>query len=437
MLRIKQIVPESIAQQIGIKSGDNIIAINGNKIHDYLDFLYYITDQNAEIIIKRNTSTIIFDIEKDYQEDVGFEFGEMEIRSCSNKCIFCFVYQNPKGLRRTLYVKDEDYRFSFLYGNYITLTNTGKADLRRIIKQRLSPLYISIHATDVDCRKKLLGIHHDDHIMENLDFLVKGGIELHMQIVVCPGINDGDILIKTIKDLIIFYPGVKSVAIVPVGLTKHRKNLFPLRLHTVEELENIINIANKLHEECRKKFGSGFVYLTDEFFLKTNKPVPAKYYYDDFYQIENGVGMVHTLLEQFESEFAGLPGSIPHPFKITWITGTLAFVFMKKYIISRLKKINKLDLDLIAIPNSFFGHSVSVSGLLTGQDIFEYLKDKDLGDLVLLPPRILNDDNLFLDNWSLDKLETKLGVHCRVFSGSFRDLFKIIMKPRRTTKKRY
>ena len=419
---------DSIAEDVGMNANDHIMKVNGYEINDILDFRFYTAERKVEILVKRNHSDIIFDIEKDYNEDIGCEFNDIDIRLCTNKCIFCFVHQNPKNMRKALYLKDEDYRLSFLYGNYITLTNIDESDMSRIVRQKLSPLYISIHATEVDCRKKLLGIRHDDHLNKKITFLVEGGIELHAQIVVCPGINDGSILEKTIEDLAQFYPGVRSVAIVPVGLTKYRDNLFPLRLHTVSELERTIKITNRYREQFVKQLGTGLIYLTDEFFLKTDKPVPAKDYYEDFYQIENGVGEVRNTLENFNSDFTAMPESIPYPYKISWITGILAFNFIKKYIISKLKKIENLEINLIAVKNDFFGHTVSVSGLLNASDIYNQLKNLELGDLVLLPPRVLNHNNLFLDNWSLDKLESKLGVYCHVFTEDFKDLFKVIDK---------
>jgi putative radical SAM enzyme (TIGR03279 family) len=426
MIEIIKIIPGSMAESAGMKTGDQIVQINGKNINDPLDFSFYIADRRIEVLVNRNDSYILFDLEKDDHEDLGCEFREMKIKSCSNHCIFCFVHQNPKGLRRTLYLKDEDYRFSFLYGNYVTLTNIKETELQRIVDQRLSPLYISVHATDVECRKKLLGINFDDQLLEKMEYLVKRGIELHTQIVICPGINDGDILIKSVKDLSRFYPGVKSVAIVPVGLTKFREKLIPLRLLMDREWKEMIKITDNLRKEYKKMLGTGFIYLADEFFLQANLSIPAGKYYDDFYQLENGVGELRYTIDNFNSDFKKLPGSLTEPYQITWVTGTLAASSIDRFIISKLNLIKGLNINMMVIENDFYGPSVSVSGLLVGYDIYHQLKGKVLGNLVLLPPRVVNDDNLFLDGWSLNSLEEKLHVRCQVFIEPFADLLKII-----------
>jgi putative radical SAM enzyme (TIGR03279 family) len=431
MIEILKIVPDSIAAMIGMKSGDQILQIDGKEINDLLDFRFYVADKKIEVLINRASSYILLDIEKEYHEDIGCEFREMEINCCSNNCIFCFVHQNPKGMRRSLYLKDEDYRFSFLHGNYITLTNINEKDLNRIIEQRLSPLYISVHATDTECRKIILGIDFDDHILQKIEYLVQGGIELHAQIVVCPGINDGNLLIKTVEDLKNFYPGVKSIAIVPVGLTKYRKKLKPLRLYTAAESRSMIKITDNLHGKYRKELGTGFVYLADEFFLQADMPIPPEEYYEDFYQIENGIGELRYTIDRFNADFKSMPKSVANLHKITWVTGTLAAKSIAQHIISKLNMIKGLKVNMMEIRNNFFGASVSVAGLLVGQDIYHQLKGNDLGDMVLLPPKIVNHDNLFLDDWSLTVLEKKLNIHCHVFTEPFSDLFKIINKPQR------
>ena len=426
MLQINKIHPDSIADEVGIQAGDVIMTINNQEINDQIDFRFHSSEENLEISIKRDHRHIIFQIEKDYHEDIGIELQEMKMKACGNNCIFCFVYQNPRGMRRALYFKDEDYRFSFLYGHYVTLTRVNEADLNRIVTQKLSPLYISVHSTEESTRKFLLGINRDDHLLEKIQFLVQGGIELHAQIVLCPGINDGKVFNKTVEDLKRFYPGVKSVAIVPVGLTRYRENLYPLRVHKQYELREMIAYTNQMREKLYKELNSYFVYLADEFFIKADTPIPDSAYYEDFYQIENGVGEFRHTIDIFSSEFPAMLGEIKLPLKITWVTGILAAQNLNKFIISKLNTIKKLHIDLIAIENHFYGKDISVSGLLVAEDIYNQLKNIPLGDLILLPPRILNHDGLFLDNWTMGQLEEKLQVKCYVYKESLGQFINII-----------
>jgi len=428
MIAIISVAADSIAQKIGIKDGDAIIKINNHDINDELDYRFYSAEEKLDILIKRDDSYIIFDIEKEYDEAVGLELQSMKMKACGNNCIFCFVYQNPKGMRRALYFKDEDYRFSFLYGHYVTLTTVRDEELQRIVRQRLSPLYISVHATDKKIRTVLLGNRNDDHLLEKIDFLVKGEIELHAQIVLCPGINDGKIFDQTIADLGHFYPGVKSVAVVPVGLTRHRDKLYPLRLHTRQELSAMIEYTNHMQASLRQELGSAFVYLADEFFIKAEQEIPDTAYYDEFYQIENGVGEFRHMIDSFDKIYPVLNKQPVEPLIITWVTGTLAASTLEKFIINKLRQIQRIQIDLIAVKNEFYGESISVSGLLVGQDICRQLKNKILGDIVLLPPRVLNPDGSFLDNWTVAQLEESLGSRCHVFQEPFLELFATIKK---------
>jgi putative radical SAM enzyme (TIGR03279 family) len=329
-------------------------------------------------------------------------------------------------MRKALYFKDEDYRFSFLYGHYVTLTTVNDAELRRIVKQQLSPLYISVHSTEEKTRKLLLGIKRDDHLLEKIDFLVKGGIELHTQIVLCPGINDGKIFDQTVEDLKQYYPGIKSIAVVPIGLTKHRSNLFDLRLHTKNELQSMIEYTNNYRKKLAKQLGTSFIYLADEFYIKADAPFPSAKYYDDFYQIENGVGEFRDMIDNFDKNFNKKPIEIKIPTKVTWITGTLAAESLNKFIISKLNTIQNLNIDLLPINNNFYGENITISGLLTGQDIFEQLKDKRLGDIVFLPPKVLNAENLFLDNWTVSMLEEKLNSKFYVYKEEITEIADVI-----------
>jgi putative radical SAM enzyme (TIGR03279 family) len=426
MIAIISIEKGSIAQKTGIKPGDTIIKINDYDINDKLDYRFYSNDENIEILVKREDEYIIFDIEKEYDENIGLELQELKLKACGNNCIFCFVYQNPRGMRKEVYFKDEDYRFSFLYGHYVTLTTVNKKDLERIVSQRLSPLYISVHATEKETRKLLLGNRQDDHLLEKIEYLVRGGIELHAQIVLCPGINDGQIFDQTVADLRQFYPGLKSLAIVPVGLTRHRSKLYPLRLHTRPELTAIIEYTGQMRKRLRQELDTWFIYLADEFFIKAGRPIPEHDYYDEFYQIENGVGEFRQMIDEFSRIYPGLKKQTPGPLQITWVTGVLAAETLEKYIITRLRKIDQLKIDLIAIENEFYGNSITVSGLLAGQDINKQLKDRQPeGGIVLLPPRVLNLEGFFLDNWTVAQLEKSLGKPCHVFQEPLSELFQV------------
>ena len=426
MLEIVKVYPDSIANEIGINLGDFILKINSESINDQLDYRFYSAEEYIELLIQRGNDQIVFEIEKEYEEDIGIALQEMKMKSCGNNCVFCFVYQNPTGMRKALYFKDEDYRFSFLYGHYVTLTTVNNEELHRIVKQQLSPLYISVHSTEEKTRKLLLGIKKDDHLLEKIGFLVKGGIELHTQIVLCPGINDGIIFDQTVEDLKKFYPGIKSIAVVPVGLTKHRSDLFDLRLHTKNELQNMIEYTNEYRKKLAKQLGTSFIYLADEFYIKADTPFPSAKYYDDFYQIENGVGEFRDMIDNFEKKFNKMATEINFPTQIIWITGTLAVQRLDQFIISELNSIKNLNIDLVAINNNFYGENITISGLLTGQDIFEQLKDKKLGDIVFLPPKVLNADNLFLDNWTVSMLEEKLDTKFYVYKEEITEIGDVI-----------
>jgi putative radical SAM enzyme (TIGR03279 family) len=283
-----------------------------------------------------------------------------------------------------------------------------------------------VHSTEEESRKLLLGINRDDSLLQKIEFLVQGGIELHTQIVLCPGINDGKVFDKTIADLKKFYPGVKSLAIVPVGLTRYRENLHPLRIHSQDELKKTIVCTNHERQKLRQELGSYFIYLADEFYIKANSQIPEADYYENFYQIENGVGEFRYTLDNFLSEFPNMPKEIRRPLKITWVTGRLAFQILKDFIITKLNTIKNIQIDLVAVENRFYGKDITVSGLLVGEDIYEQLKSHSLGDLVLLPPRILNHQGLLLDDWSVAQLEEKLQVSCYVYKDSLPQFVDVI-----------
>jgi len=426
LVEVVKVEANSISDELGIRAGDKVLKVNEKEIKDALDYRFYITAEQVKLIVQRGNEELIYEIEKEYDDDLGLELEDLEMRSCGNKCIFCFVFQNPKGLRKPLYFKDEDYRFSFLYGHYTTLTNATQTDLERIVDQRLSPLYISVHVTEPRLRKVMLGINFDDHLIEKIEYLTKNGIELNCQIVLCPGLNDGAYLEKTISDLKSYYPGIKSIAIVPVGLTKHRKNLYPINPVTKEYGLKTIAETDEKRRLLKVELGTYYVYLSDEFYIRTNTPLPGNEYYEDFYQLENGVGLTRDLMSTFEEEFPRLENLYAHSGKFSLVTGILGGDVLQKYFLEKLNRLPGLSFEIRTINNEFYGSSITVSGLLVGEDIYRQLKDELLGDYVILPPRCLNEDGVFLDEWTLPQLEEKLGRKLFVFPGSFSQLFEEI-----------
>lgn len=426
MIEVVSIETNSISEELGLRVGDKVLTVNDKEITDALDYRFHVTAEQVKLVILRESEEIIFEIEKEYDDDLGLELEDLEMRSCGNKCIFCFVFQNPKGLRKPLYFKDEDYRFSFLYGHYTTLTNATQADLDRIVEQRLSPLYISVHVTDPELRKLMLGINFDDHLFEKIDYLTKNGIELNCQIVLCPELNDREYLRRTISDLKTYYPKIKSIAIVPVGLTKHRRNLYPINPVTEEYGLRTIAQTDEKRKILKAELGSYFVYLSDEFYIRTGTPLPGNEYYEDFYQLENGVGLTRDFMNTFEEEFPELRNKNDCVGRFNLVTGVLGGEVLQKYFLTKLNQLPGLNFEIQTIVNEFYGSSVTVSGLLVGEDIYRQLHRKDLGKYVILPPRCLNEDGVFLDDWTLPKLEEQLGRKLFVFPGSFTQLFEDI-----------
>ena len=426
MIDIIEITPDSIAEELGIEAGDQVVSVNGQQVTDALDYRFYITNEVIELVVRQSDTEAIFEIEKDYDDDLGIGLEELELRSCGNACIFCFVFQNPKGMRKTLYFKDEDYRFSFMYGHYTTLTNTSKEDLARIVEQRLTPLYISVHVTDPELRKLMLGIKFDDHLFEKIDYLTANGIELNCQIVLCPELNDGKHLDRTIEDLKAYFPMIQSIAIVPVGLTKHRKNLYELNPVTVDYALQAITDTDMRRARLKAELGSSFVYLSDEFYIKTGTPIPDNDYYDEFYQLENGVGLTRDFMNHFQAEYHDLQNPASRPLNISLVTGTLGADVLKTYFMRQLNQIPDIFFKLHPIVNEFYGESIVVSGLLVGQDILKQLMHERTGDYIILPPECVNEDGVFLDEMTLPALQMRLGKKLIVFPGSFSELFERI-----------
>lgn len=424
-MKIKSVEKGSLADKHSIRPGDEIQKINNSPIEDLIDYKFQSSDEILNLRIKDKSGRIRgVRIVKKTDQDLGLTFEEKKYRGCGNKCIFCFVYQLPQGLRKALYFKDEDYRLSFLHGNFITLTNLSEQDIQRIIKQRLSPLYVSVHSSDESLRKKMLGNPKAPDILPLIHRLTVNRIELHTQIVLCPQINDGLHLEKTVFDLSTFYPQVKSLAIVPVGLTKYRMGLPRLKPVDREYSRKLIKSVKHWQSYFRRKFKSNFVYVADEFYLLAGLDIPPKKYYDEFYQIENGVGMVREFLDNFNKQGRLLPRRLKNKLSLTLITGALADKFLRGHILRRLEQIKCLNVNLLPVKNNFLGKSVTVTGLLSGGDILKTLRKSNHADLVMLPPNCLNSDGFFLDDLKPSDLKKELGT--KIVIGSY-DLVKSLL----------
>ncbi|KPL04352.1 MAG: hypothetical protein AMJ90_01175 [candidate division Zixibacteria bacterium SM23_73_2] len=408
-MKISEVQKDSIAFKHGIRAGEKIKEINDNPVRDIIDYRFYASDKKIVLKLEDNKGGLKeIKIKKKEEDDLGIILEKTKYKACKNRCIFCFIDQLPKGLRRTLYFKDEDFRLSFLFGNFITLTNLSDEDFKRIENQRISPLYISVHTTDEELRKKILGNQRIPPILPLIKRLTQQRIELHTQIVLLPNINDGKNLEKTVFDLADFYPQVKSLAIVPVGLTRFRKNLPEVKPVNKRIALQIVEKVDFWQRILRKRSGEGFIYAADEFFLMAGLDIPPSGYYDDFHQIENGVGMVRRFLDDFKSEQKKLPKRSKRKLSLILVTGKLALKIIKEKIEKRLNKIENLKVRTVEIENNFLGRSVTISGLLSGRDIFESLRKMKFGEIVILPPDCINSDGLFLDDLTPDYLEKKL-----------------------------
>ena len=408
-MKISEVQKDSIAFKHGIRAGEKIKEINDNPVRDIIDYRFYASDKKIVLKLEDNKGGLKeIKIKKKEEDDLGIILEKTKYKACKNRCIFCFIDQLPKGLRRTLYFKDEDFRLSFLFGNFITLTNLCDEDFKRIENQRISPLYISVHTTDEELRKKILGNQRIPPILPLIKRLTQQRIELHTQIVLLPNINDGKNLEKTVFDLADFYPQVKSLAIVPVGLTRFRKNLPEVKPVNKRIALQIVEKVDFWQRILRKRSGEGFIYAADEFFLMAGLDIPPSGYYDDFHQIENGVGMVRRFLDDFKSEQKKLPKRSKRKLSLILVTGKLALKIIKEKIEKRLNKIENLKVRTVEIENNFLGRSVTISGLLSGRDIFESLRKMKFGEIVILPPDCINSDGLFLDDLTPDYLEKKL-----------------------------
>jgi len=412
MLEIVSIEPGSIADELGLRAGDCLIRVNGEQVNDLVDYLIEEPKESLQIdIVRADGELWELDIEHDSEEPLGIRLPHPEPKLCGNNCIFCFVHQLPRGMRRTLYVKDEDYRFSYLYGAYVTLTNLSEDDLKLILRKQLSPLYISVHAVDNTLRQRLLAKPVPD-VMPLIRTLVNGGIELHTQVVVCPGINDGVHLERTLKELSAFAPRVKSLAIVPVGLTAHRQRLPELRVHTRDEAAELVGWVEERQTELLKQLGTRFIFAADELYLRAEEDFPPLESYEALSQIENGVGLVPVFRVQANEVIKDArPLKLP---PVSLVTGVSAAGEISSFAEVLNEKCG-IDLRVHVIENHFFGGDVTVAGLLTGQDLLEQLANVDLGQILLVPDVMLREgEDIFLDDVRIRDITDHLQVEVEV-----------------------
>ncbi len=418
-IEISSIQKDSIAEELGIEPGDFLVSINEQEIHDVFDYKFYCADTKLTLEIeKKNRENWQYEIEKDEMEDLGIEFCTSlldEEKSCRNKCIFCFIDQLPKGMRDTLYFKDDDARLSFLYGNYITMTNLSDEEIGRIIRYRMSPVNISVHTTNPELRVKMLNNRFAGDILEKIKRFTSNGIIVNCQIVLCPGINDGDELDRTIRELTSLAPELHSISVVPVGLTRFRDDLAQLTPFNQESALKVVNQVEAWQEKLLIKFGSRLVYIADEIYIMAEKPLPDYEAYEDFPQIENGVGMVSSLLYEAKEalEELQLVGEIEKTVSIA--TGTSVFEHFKRITSYIEDNIKGLKINVYPVENTFFGPGVTVTGLLTSCDLIRALINKDLGDKLLLCKNMFRaGTDVMLDDVTAGELEDKLGVEIQI-----------------------
>jgi putative radical SAM enzyme (TIGR03279 family) len=426
---IIKVEKDSIAEELGIEPGDILLAINGQPVRDVFDYRYLINEEYLEMTIKTiQGEEVVAEIEKDYDEDIGivFESGLMDnAKSCRNKCIFCFIDQLPKGMRDTLYFKDDDSRLSFLQGNYVTLTNMSEEDIQHIIFYHLSPINVSVHTTDLELRKKMLQNPNADKVLSIMKRLADAGIEMNLQVVLCRGINDGEILDKTIADCASFFPHAKSMSVVPIGLTRYRDNLYPMVPFDKESSIAVIQQVQRWQKKLKKEIGTSFVFASDEFYLKADRGMPSCEEYEDFAQYENGIGMIALMEAEFLEALEELNPKDSRERTFSIATGEAAYALISRLASRLIERCPKYHIQVFAIKNDFFGGEITVSGLLTGQDIIKQLKGKDLGEYLMLPDSLLrNDTTVLLDDITIEDIEKALDIPIKITLNSGEALLK-------------
>lgn len=428
---VKSLMPGGIGEELGIEPGDKLLAINGNEIQDVFDYYYYEESEQLLLLIEKpDGEEWELEIEKDEDESLGIEFDQSlmdEYRSCRNKCMFCFIDQMPKGMRETLYFKDDDSRLSFLQGNYITLTNMSDHDVERIVKYRLEPINISFQTTNPELRCKMLHNRFAGEALKKVDILYRGQIEMNGQIVLCKGVNDGEELERTIRDLTGYLPYLKSVSIVPVGLTKYRDGLYPLEPFTKEDAREVLSVIHRWQEKIYQEHGIHMIHAGDEWYVLAEEEVPEEERYDGYLQLENGVGMMRLLFNEVQEALSAVTGD-ERQREISLATGRLMYLYIGKILEEIRKKFPNITTHLYAIRNDFFGERITVSGLITGQDLTGQLKGQPLGERLLLPCNMLKiGEPVFLDDFTLEEVENSLQVKTDIVKSSGQDLLDAVI----------
>lgn len=429
---IRAVLPGGIGQEMGMEPGDALLAVNGHEITDIFDYQYYVQEEYIEVLVRKPSGEEwLLEIDKDYEEDLGVEFenGLMDdYRSCHNKCIFCFIDQMPKGMRDTLYFKDDDSRLSFLQGNYVTLTNMSDYDIERIIKYRLSPINISFQTTNPALRCRMLNNRFAGEALKKVDRLYEGGITMNGQIVLCKGVNDGAELERSIRDLTKYIPLLESVSVVPVGLSRYREGLYPLEPFTKEDALSVLAVIHRWQRELYAGTGLHFIHASDEWYILAGQEMPEEERYDGYLQLENGVGMLRLLEEEFEKALSELLESgfrLRQKREVSVATGLLACSYIRRMAQRLMEAQPALTIRVYPVRNDFFGELITVSGLLTGSDIRAQLAGKELGEALFLPENVLRSgESVFLDDMTLSELGNALQAEINIVKSSGYDFVK-------------
>jgi len=435
-LVVEAVVPDSIAEEVGIVAGDRLLSINGKEVKDVIDYRFL---ESEEVLLlelcKSNDEVWEIDIEKDLDESLGIELPEMKIRQCPNKCVFCFVDQMPEGERNALYIRDEDYRFSFLFGNYITLTNLTRRDKARIFEQRMSPLYVSVHTTDEALRRELLVNPKARSILGEIQEMADHKIDMLTQIVLCPDLNDGAYLTKSIEDLVEFYPSVRAVAIVPVGLTKHRIGLPGVKSVSREYAQNLLDLMAPIRARFLEKLGTPFISIADEWYVLADRPFPPLESYQELDELENGVGLVPLFMETFKSVNSLVTRRRSSPLNLLMVTGTSFSSYLADCF--KTHPFFNMTFDVVTVINDFFGESVTVAGLITGKDIISAIQEKkkeqskntEIEQVLLIPAVMLNDaGEKFLDETTPEDIERALGMKVYIVPSDAKGLIEFLQE---------
>ncbi len=417
---VEAVLPDSVAHAAGLQVGDRVLSVNGAPLRDIVDWRFHTAGEQMELAYEREDERLFVTLNKGYDEDLGLSFADDlfdNMHICKNKCVFCFLYQQPKGLRPSLYIKDDDYRLSFLHGNYVTLTNLKEGELDRICEQKLSPMFVSIHATDPEVRRKMLGRKQPEPILPILNQLADAGILIHGQVVLCPGYNDGEHLHQTVRELAALNPdargtygGVVSLAVVPIGITQFRERLAPVTVVSPEYSSRILDWAESQREQFRKTLGSRFLFFSDEFYLGAKREVPPRRHYEGFPQLEDGVGLVRLFLDDLEKVKRSLPKSIPVPHSYTLLTGESAAPLLLQFA-DMMSRVEGLTVSVCVVHNYFFEGNITVAGLIVGKDIIRVVSEHpNVGETIIIPSVMMRDgEDVFLDEMTLPQVAHALG----------------------------